>query len=79
MNGLPPELIDAILESGYYANGIVDSGMLLSAALVCRAWTESAQRLLFRYVLLRGSLHKNGFVPGYSSFLHATSLPGLRG
>ena len=75
MENFPPELIDAILECAYYTNGVVDTKTLSSAALLCRAWAVSAQRLLFRFVPLRG-MH-NG--RGHLSFLQATDTSLARG
>ncbi|KAH9922823.1 uncharacterized protein BXZ73DRAFT_91541 [Epithele typhae] len=76
MANLPAELVAAILEHVYYtATGAVDSQTLASAALVCRHWQESAQRLLFKRVSLKGHRHE----PAYLSFVQATDLATSRG
>ncbi|TFK56394.1 hypothetical protein OE88DRAFT_11250 [Heliocybe sulcata] len=51
---LPVELIMHILEAGYYSADLQpDDQLLRNCALVCRAWTGPAQKLLFRSVTLR--------------------------
>ncbi|KAI0822318.1 hypothetical protein BC628DRAFT_1412423 [Trametes gibbosa] len=73
---LPTELIDNILEHLYYSKGIPDKSTLRACSLVSTAWTESAQRLLFRQVILGHSLHGTR---RHASFLNATNPSTERG
>ncbi|OSD07187.1 hypothetical protein PYCCODRAFT_1473793 [Trametes coccinea BRFM310] len=68
-NALPIEIVDAILELVYYSNGEPDKVTLKSCAVISRAWTASAQRLLFRSVALRGVHHGRE----HTSFCEATN------
>lgn len=75
MDSIPTELIDAILEHVYFIDGVVDTTTLSSCALSCRAWSEPAQKLLFRRVALRGMYQSRGHL----SFLAATDPRTERG
>ena len=75
MDTLPIELIDAILEHIYFDHGAVDTSTLSSCALLSRAWSEQAQRLLFRRVTLHGTYQGRGHL----SFLLATDPRTERG
>ena len=69
---LPVEIVDTIVGCTYYTNSIIDKNTLSSIALLCRSWSASAQRLLFKRVLIR-------YVRDYNSFLEATNLATHRG
>lgn len=75
MDTFPQELIDAILEHVYYSHGAVDITTLTSCAVLCRSWSEPAQRLLFRKVSLQG-VHQGR---AHLSFLIATDPLTERG
>ncbi|KAI0632157.1 hypothetical protein C8Q77DRAFT_905046 [Trametes polyzona] len=76
MDTLPAELIDDILGHLYYHKGVPDKPTLLACSLVSRSWTESAQRLLFRHVVLGEDIHEK---PPHTSFLEATNPSTERG
>ena len=50
---LPLELVLSIIELACYDNATADESLLKQCALVCRAWSAPAQRLLFSNVTLR--------------------------
>lgn len=50
---LPLEVVLSIIETAYYDDPIPDESLLKQCALVCRAWSGPAQKLLFSRVTLR--------------------------
>ncbi|KAF9469539.1 hypothetical protein BDZ94DRAFT_1151514 [Collybia nuda] len=50
---LPLEVVLCIIEAAFYENNEPDEDLLRSCALVCRAWSGLAQKLLFSRVTLR--------------------------
>ena len=51
---LPIELVFHILEAAYFDDDLEpDTRLLVNCSLVCKGWVESAQRLLFRNVIIR--------------------------
>ncbi|KAI0755001.1 hypothetical protein C8Q80DRAFT_1142354 [Daedaleopsis nitida] len=75
MAALPPELVDSILGCVYYTKGVADRRILSSCALLCRAWSGPAQRLLFRHATLWGMHHGREHL----SFMEATNPGTERG
>lgn len=57
-SALPLELVHTILEAHYYTPDCEpDRSLLQSCSLVCNAWSNAAQRLLFTNVVLRSENH----------------------
>jgi len=70
---IPPELVLHILEEAYRTEDLTDGRSLLkNCALVCRAWSPLAQKLLFRDVALRDE-------PSFASFRRAVDPRSSRG
>jgi len=73
---LPPEIVSLILDMAYpkplmedlvkevKPNGQTRAGFLARASLVCRAWAEEAQALLWRVVILKDDKSAASFVLG---------------
>lgn len=60
---IPTELVLAIMEAAYYdAEHQVDTDFLSTCALVCKDWSLSAQKLLFRSVHLQNQASFKSFV-----------------
>ncbi|TDL19433.1 hypothetical protein BD410DRAFT_822193 [Rickenella mellea] len=65
---IPTEIIIAILEAAYFdEDSRPDFRLLSNCALVCRDWTEPAQKLLFRHVSLTTQGAVNSFQASVSS------------
>ncbi|KAI0354997.1 hypothetical protein OH77DRAFT_1425622 [Trametes cingulata] len=75
MDTLPVELIASILEHLYYTKGVPDHSTIKACALISPAWTEPAQRLLFRRVTLNNLHHGRA----HNSFCNATNPSTERG
>ncbi|KAG6841727.1 hypothetical protein C0991_007613 [Blastosporella zonata] len=58
---LPLEIVLTIIEEASYADGTPDQHLLRQCALVSRAWSLPAQKLLFSSVALRSQLAYNSF------------------
>ncbi|KAG6857309.1 hypothetical protein H0H87_006502 [Tephrocybe sp. NHM501043] len=58
---LPLEIVINIIEEASYSDGTPDQDLLRQCALVCRAWSLPAQKLLFSSVTLRSQLSCNSF------------------
>ena len=51
---MPSEVVNSILEYAYFDDDLeVDTEVLRACSLVCREWTATAQKLLFKHVTLR--------------------------
>ncbi|KAF8917259.1 hypothetical protein CPB85DRAFT_218208 [Mucidula mucida] len=70
---VPQELVDLILECLASTCGSNDT-TLRSCALVCRAWTRSSQRVLFRRVRVYGYTDMSGLLSHFRSFPHLAAF-----
>jgi len=58
---LPLEVVLSIIELACYDNATADESLLKQCALVCRAWSAPAQRLLFSQATLRNKVACDAF------------------
>ncbi len=76
MPHIPPDIIQSVLESTYYTKGFTpDYATLRSSSLVCKAWRDYSQKLLFHDV----RLHRYHDHPGMVSFRSAVFASTQRG
>lgn len=69
---LPTELVLSIIEMAAYNSANLDHSTLLRCALVCRAWSVPAQKLLYTHVTLRTQA-------ACDAFCEATARSTVRG